>query len=322
MSYSEGSKWKAYEVLDTCYIGGFHNKALLEDNGGTDSIDPGHAKAFGFPLRFGCQTTVTGLFKTQLADGIMGMDDAKSSLWHQMYLAKKIDKKQFSLCYTRPIHTLRSGTGAGAMTVGGTDKRLHTSPMVYSSTKGTPSETKKSTGYFNVHIRNIYWRDGAGGDTSRTKDDSAVVIKLKKGSLNRGGVIVDSGTTDTYLSSAIQFALEKNFNRLSERPFNHDKVEMSQEQINALPTLLLQLAGDQTMNQKVVDEYGEGDVNNIPTLAGDFDLENPYDVIVAVPPSHYIESISGGKFVNRIYDAEEDGSVLGANGMYRFLTKL
>ena len=29
-SYSEGSTWKAYEALDTCYIGGFHNKALTE----------------------------------------------------------------------------------------------------------------------------------------------------------------------------------------------------------------------------------------------------------------------------------------------------
>lgn len=200
------------------------------------------------------------------------------------------------------------------MTLGGTDKRLHTSSMVYSTTKGTPSETKKSSGYFNVHIRNFYWRDGAGGDTARTKDDSAVVIKLKKGSINRDGVIVDSGTTDTYLSSVIQFALEKNFKRLSGRPFNNDKVVMSQEEINALPTLLLQLAGDQTMNQKVVDEYGGGDVNNIPTLAGDFDPEHPLDVIVAVPPSHYIESISGGRYVNRIYDAEEDGTVLGANG--------
>jgi hypothetical protein len=29
-SYSEGSTWKAYEALDKCYIGGFHNKALTE----------------------------------------------------------------------------------------------------------------------------------------------------------------------------------------------------------------------------------------------------------------------------------------------------
>jgi len=69
------------------------------------------------------------------------------------------------------------------------------------------------------------------------------------------------------------------------------------------------------MNQKVVDKYGKGNVNNISTLAGNFDPDNPLDVIVAVPPSHYMESTSDGQYVNRIYDTEEDGSVLGANVM-------
>ena len=288
----------------------------MQDNGGTDDIDPGHAKAFGFPLRFGCQTAVTGLFKTQLADGIMGMDDAKSAFWNQMYRAKKIDKKQFSLCYTRPPLTSREGTHSGAMTLGGTDKRLHISPMVYSSVVGTPSETKNGkSGYFDVHIRKLYWRDGTGGDYARTEDNTAVVIELDTGTLNKDSVIVDSGTTDTYLSSVIQNTLETNFQTLSGKPFNHDKVQMSDEEIYAMPTLLLQLAGDQMMNQKVVDEYGGGDVNKIPTLAGNFDPENPLDVIVAVPPSHYMEGHLEKKYTNRLYDTEEDGSTLGANGM-------
>jgi hypothetical protein len=28
-SYTEGSYWKAYEAMDTCYIGGYHNTAIL-----------------------------------------------------------------------------------------------------------------------------------------------------------------------------------------------------------------------------------------------------------------------------------------------------
>jgi hypothetical protein len=244
------------------------------------------------------------------------MADAFWAFWHQMHRAIKIDKKQFSLCYTRPNLTSKSGTHAGAMTLGGTDKRLHTSPMVYSSVIGTSSETKNGkSGYFDVHIRKLYWRDGTGGDYARTKEDSAVVIKLNRGILNEDGVILDSGTTDTYLSSVIRNTLEANFETLSGKPFNHDKVEMSDEEINAMPTLLLQLAGDQMMNQKVVDEYGGGDVNKITSLAGDFDPENPLDVIVAVPPSHYMESHLGGSYTNRLYDTEKDGSTLGANGM-------
>jgi hypothetical protein len=81
MSYQEGSSWNAYEAVDICYVGGFHNTAILQDDGGTEDIDPGHASAFGFPLQFGCQTRITGLFKTQLA-GMHGGDDKVSIYCH------------------------------------------------------------------------------------------------------------------------------------------------------------------------------------------------------------------------------------------------
>jgi hypothetical protein len=58
MSYQEGSSWTAYEAVDSCYVGGFHN-AAIPDDGGTDDLDPGHASAFAFPLMFGCQTRVS-----------------------------------------------------------------------------------------------------------------------------------------------------------------------------------------------------------------------------------------------------------------------
>ena len=68
MSYAEGSSWSAHEVADLCYAGGFHNRPVPMDSSGTDDVDPLHAPAFAFTTKFGCQTHVAGLFKTQLGE--------------------------------------------------------------------------------------------------------------------------------------------------------------------------------------------------------------------------------------------------------------
>lgn len=65
MSYQEGSSWTAFEAVDDCYVGGMHNKITVDDKG-SDFLDPFHAPAFKFGLKFGCQTHLTGLFITQV----------------------------------------------------------------------------------------------------------------------------------------------------------------------------------------------------------------------------------------------------------------
>ena len=68
LSYVEGSSWQAYEALDLVSTGGTHNqttkKQHLQQN--ATSTNP-----FQTRIHFGCQMSVTGLFRTQLADGIM-----------------------------------------------------------------------------------------------------------------------------------------------------------------------------------------------------------------------------------------------------------
>ena len=74
--YTEGSSWSAYEARDQIYLGGPHNKSLHTKAfeagdekylaSGVVDENPEDAAAFSFPLQFGCQTSVTGLFKTQL----------------------------------------------------------------------------------------------------------------------------------------------------------------------------------------------------------------------------------------------------------------
>lgn len=102
MAYAEGSAWFAVESRDQAYAGGYH-----------EGVDWKEAASGRFELVFGCQTKVTGLFRSQLADGIVGMMKGPSAYWQQLYDAGKIAQRQFSLCFTRTPWITREGTGAG-----------------------------------------------------------------------------------------------------------------------------------------------------------------------------------------------------------------
>ena len=62
-SYTEGSAWQAYQCRDRVFCGG------TDVLSAADPLD----QRFAIDFVFGCQTAESGLFVTQLADGIMGM---------------------------------------------------------------------------------------------------------------------------------------------------------------------------------------------------------------------------------------------------------
>lgn len=308
MSYQEGSSWSAFEAKDFVYIGGPHDHSLTKDNGGTEDIDPNHAFAFTFKMVFGCQTKLTGLFKTQLADGIMGMDDAPSAFWSQMKAAGLMKNQQFALCFTRQPVADQRGTEAGAMTLGGYDTRLHSSPMIYTKRQGGGNG-----GFYNVRVRKIYLRHGSGGESSKSakKDAQLIQLNVDEDSLNHGNVIVDSGTTDTYFTRRISAEFNNAYRQLSGATFSHSGVFLSEDEMRALPTILIQLTGDDDRNKQLYPT-----VTSIPGFAVDVDPDHPYDVLLAIPPSHYMEyDDKQKKYVARFYADESGGSVLGANSM-------
>jgi len=102
LSYAEGSRWDAYEVEDNLFLGGDSKEASIL--GG---------KELSMPFVFGCQTYETGLFRTQLENGIMGLSFQDLTIVPKLKEAGKIDATVFSLCLTEEGGSMRLGKEGG-----------------------------------------------------------------------------------------------------------------------------------------------------------------------------------------------------------------
>lgn len=297
-SYTEGSSWEAYQVEDLVYLGG-RDMLAMADPRNTD---------YAVNFMFGCQTSENGLFVTQLADGIMGMSAHEFTLTKQMYQKKKVEHNMFALCFRRELGTSKKGVTAGVMTLGGIDSRLESSPMLF-------AKNVASTGWFTVYVKNVFIRAGGGQRaTSRTEDGQHVLkIPLDLAAVNSGkGVIVDSGTTDTYLHKKLAKSFASVWRTVTKKDYSHSGFLLSDDQLKRLPTILVQM---RAYNTRMDPSLGAQAMDTIGYVGG-LDPTSPFDVMLAIPATNYMEySPTTGMYTSRLYFTETQGGVLGANAM-------
>ena len=108
ISYSEGST-----------LAGFFNNQEVSFE--MINISP-NSKSKSFIIPIGCTTTETHLFKTQLADGIMGLNNNGRSFVSLLYKREIINKNLFSICF---------GKNDGYFSIGEIDTTYHKTKIEY-----------------------------------------------------------------------------------------------------------------------------------------------------------------------------------------------
>ena len=170
------------------------------------------------------------------------MSAHEATLTHQLLKHNKIEHDMFTMCFSRALTHSKEGVAAGMMALGGVDNRHHTSPMVY-------ARSVKSSGWFTVNVKKIYLRpsDGSGTKSVGTpydlRDYDLKLLADKNSLVNSGkGVIVDSGTTDTYLHKSLKKPFEVLWNQITGENYVVDKgMDLTKEQLDDLPTFLIML---------------------------------------------------------------------------------
>ena len=294
--YRDLSSWKAFEAKDNVYVGGAQVEGPLK---GTDV-----AKKYGFQFMFACQTDVVGWKYGDLADGTMGFSSKQTSFINQMYEAKVLKRPAFSLCFGHKIDNA-DGTTEGSLTLGGFNPKFHASGMVFA--KNTMAKNN-----FSIYLRNMFLRKG-GGDSVKPVIAGMKVIKIDFddefiNSDQGGGVAFDSSTPYTLFSRELSEPFKQAWKMATDEDFSYRKVKLTESQVRSLPTIILQFQAYQGPNKLKNRE-------NL-FLANELDKDNPDDILVAFPASHYMEYNSNTRMYRpRISFENMEGSVIGANMM-------
>lgn len=195
----------------------------------------------------------------------MGLGRHRSTVMSYMLNAGRVTQNLFTLCF--------AGDG-GELVFGGVDYSHHTSDVGY-----TPLLDDKSA-YYPVHVKDIRM--------------NGVSLGIDAGTINSGrGVIVDSGTTDTFFDSKGSRAFMKAFQNAAGREYSEKRMDLTADELAALPTISIILSG----------------------MKGD----GTDDIQLDIPASSYLTpSDKVGSYNGNFHFSERSGGVLGASTMIGF----
>lgn len=287
-AYSEGSSWQAYKVADFISVGGERSPF----SSSTSKMLSSTPHSWSVNMVFGCQSSETGLFRTQKVDGIMGMSASVDTLPYQLKAAGLTSSRIFSICMR---------VGGGVLTLGGVDPSVHmTGP------KGKISYAQlvrtENGAWYTVKITDILLK--------HPKTGQLYSLGLPSSIYNSGkGAIVDSGTTDTYLPLKSKAAFEKQFKAISGMSYVASKLmTLSNEEFESLPTIVYRLTKHKYPSKRIINSELHADKTLVASdVAMTIDVESS--------PHSYVENLPNGKKAFRVYLNEESGTVLGANFM-------
>lgn len=244
----------------------------------------------------------------------MGFSAHELSITKQLYNAGKVEYNMFALCFRKELGTSKRGVTAGSMTIGGVSSTLDTSPMIY-------ARNVQPYGWFTVFVEAIYIaKNGGSKFLFDTPESTKTIVKIPivHSQINAGrGVIVDSGTTDTYINSHVQAAFTKVWKQVTGMEYTHGPVYLTQSQLKRLPTLLIQMQAVHGQQPHLDGRYQWDDLSS-PVIgqAGHLHPERWSDPILAVSATNYMEYSPTLKvYTSRLFFTETRGAVLGSNSM-------
>ena len=184
ISYSEGSTIKGKFIYEKIKIGDKYKK----DN------------YFYFPI--GCTNSENHLFKSQFADGIMGLQKSEKSFPSILYKLKIIPKNLFSLCL---------GNNGGYFSVGEILNEAH-----YNNNNITYLKLYHD-GFYKVNLINV------------KINDKIIEVSENDNLINSHNSIIDSGTTISYFPNEIGELIYKEIKNICDKSKSCGKVKRDEE---------------------------------------------------------------------------------------------